>query len=642
MSARVAGDRRGDVAPTSQRRLYGRILRYLLPYKGIFATAIVAMVVFGAMDAFSFTLLIPFMNALFSGASTTSAAGGLIGAKHDLLHDLLRATLGSLIPPGDPMGALRNVVVVMIGVLLVKNIADYVKSYAVVVVEQRVTRDLRNDLYDHTLGLDLDFFHRTKTGQIISRITHDVDELRSLVTTNLAEALSSLIRVVSLLLFLFLVSWKLTLVTLLTLPAMLGMWDRFRKRLHEGSLRILNAFGELSSHIQETVTGIRLVKAAAAERYEGERFRKLTQINYKANVRTERWRRMFPPATEMIGAAAVVLLLWYGSRLVLVEHSLDGGAFLAFLGLSLSLMQPVKTLGRFPATVQPGLVAGERLFELKDTPPLVTERPGALAPGGVGAGVRYESVSFSYAPGEPCLSDIELTILPGEVLALVGPSGSGKTTLASLLPRFYDPTAGRVTLDGRDLRELKLAELRRLMGIVTQETILFHDTVAANIAYGVPSATVAEIEAAAHAANAHEFIRELPQGYDTVLGERGTRLSGGQRQRIAIARALLKSPPILILDEATSALDTESERLVQRAIDSLLEERTVLVIAHRLSTVRRADQILVLEGGRIVQRGTHEQLMAEGGLYRRLHDLQFQVDHEAEAPAGIDLGEATS
>ena len=348
-------------------KLYARILRYLLPYKGIFATAIVAMVVYGAMDAFSFTLLIPFMTALFGGGSTTTAAGGLIGSKHDALHDMLRATIGGLMPPDDPMGALRNVVLIMIGALLLKNIADYVKSYAVVVVEQRVTRDLRNDLYDHVLGLDLGFFHRTRAGQIISRVTHDVDELRSLVTTNLAEALSSTIRVLFLLAGLLLVSWKLTLVTLLTLPIMLGMWDRFRKRLHAGSLKILNAFGELSSHIQETVTGIRLVKAAAAEPYEGERFRRLTHISYKATVRTERWRRMFPPATEMIGAAAVVLILWYGSRLVLVEHSLDASAFLTFLGLSLSMMQPVKILGRFPATVQPGLVAGERLFELSDT-----------------------------------------------------------------------------------------------------------------------------------------------------------------------------------------------------------------------------------------------------------------------------------
>jgi subfamily B ATP-binding cassette protein MsbA len=613
--------------------LYRRIARYLLPYKGLFLVAILAMVVFGAMDAFSFTLLIPFMNALFHGGSTTDAAGGLIGAKQDLLHDLLRAVLGSLMPPGNPMRALRNIVLVMFVVILVKNVADYVKSYAVVVVEQRVTRDLRNQLYDHVLGLDLAFFHRTKAGQIIARFTYDVDQLRSLVTTNLAEALSSIIRVVFLMAGLLLISWKLTLLTLLTLPAMLGMWDRFRKRLHLGVVRILDAVGEFSSHVQETVSGIRLVKASAAETYESGRFRRLIHVHYKAVVRNERWRRMFPPATEMIGAAAVMLILWYGSRLVLVEHALDGGAFLAFLGFSMSLMQPVKALGRFPAVVQPGLVAAEHVFEVLDTRPEVVERPGALAPAGVGAGVRFEGVSFSYVPGEPCLRDIELTILPGEVVALVGPSGSGKTTLASLLARFYDPDEGRILLDGRDLRDLRLTGLRRLMGIVTQETILFHDTVRRNIAYAFDEADQAAVEAAARAANAHEFILELPHGYDTVLGERGTRLSGGQRQRIAIARALLRNPPILILDEATSALDTESERLVQRAIDALLQERTVLVIAHRLSTIRQADQILVLEAGRIVQRGTHDELLEQGGLYRYLYELQFQTDPAPHSPS---------
>jgi subfamily B ATP-binding cassette protein MsbA len=302
--------------------------------------------------------------------------------------------------------------------------------------------------------------------------------------------------------------------------------------------------------------------------------------------------------------------------------------------MALSIMQPVKALGRFPAQVQPGLAAAERAFELLDSPPEVTERAGARAVQGLGSGIRFDGVDFSYLPEEPCLEGIGLEIRPGEVVALVGPSGSGKTTLASLLPRFYDPSAGRVTLDGVDLRDLRVRDLRALMGIVTQETILFHDTVRGNIAYGVEDATDAEVEAAARLAHAHDFIAELPAGYDTVLGERGTRLSGGQRQRIAIARALLRNPPLLILDEATSALDGESERQVQHAIDSALEERTVLVIVHRLSTVRRADLILVLEGGRIVQRGTHEELLAEGGLYRHLYQLQF---HDAEldaAPAG--------
>ncbi len=619
-------------------RLYLRILAYLRPYRALFIGAILSMVAFSAFDAFSMTLLIPFLDVLFSKpGSVGGAAGALLGDKTDAIHRMLRATVGGLMPAGQPMIALRNVVLIMFGAVLLKNVADYVKSYLVVLIEQRVTRDLRDDLYAHVLRLDLGFFHRTRAGQIISRITNDVDQLRTLVTEKLAEALSQSIQIVFLLTALLLLSWKLTLVTLLTLPLMLGMWERFRKRLHVGVLKILDAIGELSSQIQETVSGIRLVKASGAEDYESGRFRALTGVHYKAVIRNERWRKVFPPATEMIGAAAILALLWFGSRLVLVDGSLSAASFMAFLGLSMRIMQPVKVIGRFPALVQPGLAAGERAFELLDAPLEVVERADALPVAGIGAGVRFEGVDFDYVAGEPCLRGIDAEVRPGQVVALVGPSGSGKSTLASLLPRFYDPTAGRVTLDGRDLRGLRVRELRALMGIVTQETILFHDTVRSNIAYGIEDATDAEVEAAARAANAHDFIMDLPHRYRTVVGERGTRLSGGQRQRIAIARALLRNPPVLILDEATSALDTESERLVQRAIDELLHDRTVLVIAHRLSTIRQADVILVLAGGRIVQRGTHDELLEEGGLYRHLYELQFHAGADepaARAPAG--------
>ena len=624
--------------------LYARIARYLLPYRWTFLVAVGAMIVFGAMDAFSFTLLIPFMNALFKSGASGAAVGGLIGDKQDLLHDLLRATVGGLVPPGDPMTALRNVVLVMMGALLLKNLADYVKNYAVVLVEQRVTRDLRDDVYAHLVRLDLGYFHKTKTGQVIARFTNDIEQVRALLTTNLTDALSSVLRVLFLLTGLLLISWQLTLISLVTLPAMLGVWGRFRKRLDVGFVRVLDSVGEYSSHIQETVAGIRLVKAHAAEGYESARFRGLTSINYRAVVKNELVRRLFGPVTEMIGAAAVLAILWYGSRLVLVSHALEASAFLTFLGLSLSLMQPVKILGKFGPQVQPGLVASRRIFQLLDTEPRVLERPDAVAPGQRVTGMRVENVSFSYLPTEPCLADIDLAILPGEVVAVVGPSGSGKTTLAALLARFYDPTAGRVTLNGIDLRDLRVAELRGLMGIVTQETTLFHDTVRRNIAYAFDDASAEAVAAAARAANAHDFIMELPNCYETVLGERGTRLSGGQRQRTAIARALLRNPPILILDEATSALDTESELQVQHAIDRLLRERTVLVIAHRLSTIRHADQIVVLDGGRIVQRGTHEQLLAEGALYKRLYELQFHTEAGGTAPiapvapAGVPVG----
>jgi len=324
-------------------------------------------------------------------------------------------------------------------------------------------------------------------------------------------------------------------------------------------------------------------------------------------------------------------VLWFGSHLVLVEGTLAPDAFIAFTVMAARILSPVKWLGRFPSLVQPGLAASQRAFELLDEQPVVVERPDALPVTAFTAGIRFEDVAFGYEPDEPVLRGVSLEIGRGEVVALVGPSGSGKTTIANLVPRFYDPTGGRITLDGHDLRDLRIAGLRSLMGIVTQETILFHDTVRSNIAYGMADVAQETLEAAARAAHAHEFITALPEGYDTVLGERGTRLSGGQRQRIAIARALLQDAPILILDEATSALDTESETLVQKAIDRVMTDRTVLVIAHRLSTVRKADRIAVMQAGEIIDQGTHRELIGRDGLYRRLYELQF-VDDEPLRP----------
>ena len=398
---------------------------------------------------------------------------------------------------------------------------------------------------------------------------------------------------------------------------------------------MLDLAGEVNSHLQETLSGIRLVKASAAESHERRRFHRLTWAYFKAFVRTERFRTLANPVTEMVGALGTVVILWYGTRLVFGGSGLSPEDFLGFLALSMKLYAPVKYLGKLPAIIQPGIVAAERAFEFLDAPVEIRDSPNARPFPGVGQEIVYDDVSFGYRPGELVLSEVSFRAAAGTVTALVGPSGVGKTTLVDLMGRFYEASKGRILVDGIDLREFSIRSLRERFGIVSQETILFHDTVWANIAYGLDKDfPEEEIERAARAARAHDFISQLPEGYHTVVGERGTQLSGGQRQRIAIARAILRDPPILILDEATSALDSESERLVQGAMEQLLAGRTTFVIAHRLSTVQRAHQILVMDKGRIVQRGTHEELLDEGGVYGYLHDLQFQPD-EAPSPTPV-------
>jgi subfamily B ATP-binding cassette protein MsbA len=427
-----------------------------------------------------------------------------------------------------------------------------------------------------------------------------------------------------------LISVKLTLVGIIVMPVMFGVWQRMVRRLKRGDHRILHLYGEISSQLQGTVTAIRQVKAAAAEDWERRRFAKNTRDFFKAVTRNERIRALASPGTEMMGAFATLLLLWYGARLVLAQPpEMDGAQFMGFLLSSLKLYAPAKWLAKFPATVQPGIVASERVFEFLDTPVELKDRPGAQTFEDVRDAIRFEHVMFEYEANEPVLVDVDIEVKAGEVVALVGPSGAGKSTLVDLVTRFYDPTGGRITIDGVDLRDYSLRSLRSNLGIVAQETMLFHDTVRSNIAYGRPDESEAAVEAAARAANAHEFIERLPDGYGTVLGERAARLSGGQRQRIAIARAILRDPPILIFDEATSALDSESEQLVQGAIQRLLTGRTVFVIAHRLSTIRHADQILVMQEGRIVQRGRHDELLAQEGMYRHLYRLQFAPEDEA-------------
>ncbi len=615
-------------------RTYLRILQYLRPHGHVFAAAVLATFIFAGLDAFSFALFIPFLNALLGDPSGPHPEAVSTGDK--FLDRLLDGTIGRIVdleaPPED---AIRGIILFILAIFAVKNVFDFLKTYLMARVQQGVTRDLRNRVYDHLLDLDMAFFGKTKLGQVLSRLTYDVEQLRILVAKELGKVVSSVFEFVATVAFAILISPKLTLVAFIIVPAAMGIWGPLIRRLKRNDRRVSEAAADVNTHIQETLSGIRLVKSSSTEEYERERFHGLTWRYYRRFLRSERLRALASPITEMLSALGTVLLLWYGARLVLVSGELTGPEFITFLALSLKLYSPVKYLAKFPALVQPGLVGAERIFEFLDAPIDIEDRDGARPFVGLEREISFEDVRFEYRPGEPVLRGISFQVPRGSVVALVGPSGAGKTTLLDLLARFYDVTGGRVSMDGKDIREFSLRSLRVSMGIVSQETVLFHDTIRSNIAYGRPDAGQEDIERAARAAFAHDFILRLPQGYETVVGERGTQLSGGQRQRLAIARAILRNPPILVFDEATSALDSESERVVQQAIERLLEGRTVFVIAHRLSTVQRADQILVLESGRIVERGTHQALLKAGGLYRRFYEMQFSREEAATSGEGV-------
>ena len=598
-------------------RLYRRLFAFLRPHVWRMAGNIAANFIGAALDGYSFALLIPFLDELFRQPPIPLGKGWV--------NTFLHATIGRLLDPAQPMQSLRNVILVLLATVALKNLFIWIAGTLGAELQEYVTRDLRDAVYRHLQRLPIGYFTATKTGQILSRVLADTEQTRTLVTQIVTQALSASALVIIYVAYLFGISWRLTLIALIVAPLLtLGLQPLLR-RLRRGYRRLRNDHGEMMSVLQESVSGIRLVKAFGAEPYEEQRFIGASHTYSSGLVRMARVALIAQPITETLGAGITVLLLWIGARYVLVDHSLQASQFLVFLTFVMRLLQPLKQLSQIPAVAQNAFAASERLFDVIDRPTEKALDRGTRVVSDFEDALVFEDVSFTYEGSQrPVLSDISFTADKGDVLAIVGASGAGKTTLVDLIPRFYEPTAGRIVLDGVDTREITLESLRALTGIVSQETVIFNDTVRSNIAYGRSGQyTDAQIEAAARAANAHEFIADLPRGYDTPLGERGTRLSGGQRQRIAIARALLVDPPILILDEATSALDTESERLVQEAIDRLLAGRTVFVIAHRLSTIQHATEILVLDEGHVVERGTHDELLALRGAYWRLHSLQF-------------------
>jgi subfamily B ATP-binding cassette protein MsbA len=519
-----------------------------------------------------------------------------------------------------------RVAAIILALYLVKGLCAYVSTTLVASVGQRAVTDLRNALYEHVLRQSVTFLSRRSTGSLMSHITTDVEKIQSAVSEMAGELLKEGLTVVGLLVILFVQDWRLALFALFVMPWALVPFFKLSRHLRASSETSLRRWRDITEILQETISGFRIVKGFGMESFEFERFRRGAARLLHVNLRITRTTAVLPPLMEAVGGVALVCALFYGSWEI-QRGLLTPGRFVSFLTALFMMYTPIKRLSQVNATLQGALAAGARIFEMLDTHQELAEEPGAPALQPMKEGIEYRDVGFRYDDGDGAvLRRVRFSARCGEVVAIVGTSGAGKTTLVNLLPRFYDVSDGAVLIDGVDVRRVTLQSLREQIGLVTQDTVLFNDTVRANIAYGLKGVDEARIESAARAAFAHDFILDLPRRYDTVIGERGSRLSGGQRQRIAIARAILKDPPILILDEATSALDAESERLVQEALQNLIKGRTTLVIAHRLATVRKADRIIVLDGGEVREEGRHDELMRRGRLYSRLHDLQFDQD----------------
>ena len=596
----------------------GRLLALLRPYAFLFVANFVATVVASLLNGATFVLLIPFLRTLF-GLQPLPETGG------SAVEHVLAQVAGPLLSVGSPEGALRNVVIVLVVTLVLKNVLTYAAAVSSVAIQEGVVRDLRVQLFEHLQRLPLSFFQRTRGGQLLARVISDTDQVKTAITAALASLIQNVCLIVVYVVILLGLSWRLTLIALACAPVLPLIVRPVIAKVRRRSREQADQRGELTSLVSELVGSIKLVRAYVAERFEAARFRALAERNRRGVLKAQRYSTLTSPLSEVFAGIVILLIFVVGTRLALGQSAaIRPELLIAFIAVALQLMSPVKSVANYPTAMAGALAAADRVFEVLDLVPEEGELPGER-PARFEQRIEYRGVEFSYNGQGRVLAGIDLDVRRGQVVAIVGPSGAGKTTLLDLLPRFYEPTSGAILMDGVPISQFTRSSLRGLMGIVSQETILLNDSVFSNIAYGRRDFTLDQVQAAARAANAHEFVSQLPDGYETLLGERGTRLSGGERQRIAIARALLRDPPILILDEATSALDMESERLVQEAIDRLMAHRTTFVIAHRLATVQHASVIVVLAEGRIVERGTHDTLYAAGGLYRRLHDMQFRT-----------------
>ncbi|MCG2706504.1 MAG: ABC transporter ATP-binding protein/permease [Candidatus Omnitrophica bacterium] len=593
-------------------RDYQRLFKFAKPYYKLLILSGICMGIVTLLDVFRLSAIVPIVDRVFTNKPIVLTAGRLPVFIENILNQLNNLA---------PLRVLYLLLIIVPIALVIRAVFEFLQAYLMSDVGQKVVRDVRNLIYGKIQNLSLGYFSEKRSGELISRITNDVKLIENAVSYGLTDLVYQTFQVISFTILTFLINWRLALISILVPPLVATPIIVVGNVLRRLSKKSQERMADINSLLVETFTGIKIVKAFCMEDKEISKFRSQNHSYYKITMKSIKRTLLLGVITELIGVTIALFIIFYGGRYVL-EGRISFGLFTLFIAALLSLIRPFKKLSQVNSIMQQAIAAIKRIYEVLDTPLAVVEVAGGREITGFNSKIVFEDIWFSYGD-DNILKGIKLEVERGQVLAIVGSSGVGKTTLVDLIPRFYDPTQGRILIDGIDIKDLNLKSLRQQIGIVMQETILFNDTIRANIAYGRPEAPEEEIEQAAVQAYAHDFIKRLRHGYDTIIGDRGTKLSGGERQRIAIARALLKNPPILILDEATSQLDSESERLVQEALDILIQGRTVFIIAHRLSTIRNARKIVVLDKGRIVEQGSHEDLLAnKDSLYKRLYQMQ--------------------
>lgn len=602
--------------------------RYIPPYKKYLILSFVFTFLSAILNVFSFMVIIPILEILFKMKETAKTdfipweQMNMENAQ-DVLMNNGNYILSSIIESYGASMTLLFLGLFLIFMTLLKTAAYYASSASIIPLRTGIVRDIRTQLYNKVLSLPLGFFSKEKKGDIIARMSNDVVEVENSITTSLDMLIKNPILIIIYFATLLYVSWQLTLFTILVIPFLGWIMGMVGRKLKQRSLVAQAKLGETMSQMEETLGGLRIIKAFLAEHKMSKRFLKVSNELRTATMRVTMRQAMAHPASEFLGTCIIVLVLWFGGTLILGNNSpISAPAFIYYMTILYSIINPLKDLSKASYNIPRGLASVERIDMILDTQNPIVDKPDAVSIKSMEIGIELQNLTFSYDGEKTVLNNINLSIEKGKTIAIVGQSGSGKSTMVDLIPRYYEATSGKVLIDGIDVKDMKIKSLRSLIGNVNQEAILFNDTFYNNITFGVENATMEQVVEAAKIANAHEFITASENGYDTVVGDRGCLLSGGQRQRISIARAILKNPPILILDEATSALDTESERLVQEALERLMKTRTTIAIAHRLSTIKNADEICVLKDGEIVERGTHEQLLAMNGVYKRLNDMQ--------------------